>query len=39
MAKLLSFVSQPQTTLTKSDYAVLKNNNLGPGNQHIVTHV
>lgn len=30
LTKSLSFFSQPQITLTKSDYAVLKNNNLGP---------
>lgn len=39
LAKSLSFVSQPQTTLTKFDYAALKNHNLGPENQRIVTHV
>lgn len=28
--QITAFFSQPQITLTKSDYAVLKNNNLGP---------
>lgn len=30
LTKSLSFLSQPQTTLNKSNYAVLKNSNLGP---------
>lgn len=38
LTKSLPFVSQPQTTLTKFDYAVLKNN-LSPENWHIVIHL